>query len=73
MSTVVDDSVSDEGKRENDHGDDKDQSNQHATVTATIDPNQEHDVDEVNVGEFGDDTADLDDANVTAPIGIPVI
>ena len=69
---VLDDSVGDEGERENDYGDAEDGSNQDATVTATIDPNQEQDVDEDNVGEFGDDTADLDYANVAAPIGIPV-
>jgi|ERR687891_102332 hypothetical protein len=72
VSDVLDDSAGDEGERENDYGDAEDESNQDATVTANIDPNQEQDVDEDNVGEFGDDTADLDDANVAAPIGIPV-
>lgn len=48
------------------------ESNQDAANTATEDSNQEQDVDEDNVGEFGDDAADLDDANVAVPLGIPV-
>lgn len=49
-----------------------DESNQDATVTATIDPpNQEQDLDEDNVGEFGDDTTDLHDTNVAVPIATP--
>jgi hypothetical protein len=42
---ILDDSAGDEGKWENDYGDAEDESNQDATVTATIDPNQEQDVD----------------------------
>jgi hypothetical protein len=42
--------------------------NQDATVTTTIDPNQEQGVDEDNLGEFGDDAADLDDTNAVVPI-----
>ena len=45
--------------------------NQDATVTATIDPNQEQGADEDNLGEFGDDAADLDDTNVAVPIATP--
>jgi hypothetical protein len=52
-------SAGDEGERENDYGDAEDESNLDATVTASIDPNQEQDADEDNVGEFGDDSADL--------------
>jgi hypothetical protein len=50
----------------------EDESNQDATNTATEDSNQQQDVDEDNVGEFGDDTADLEDANVAVPLGIPI-
>ncbi len=42
--------------------------NQDATVTATIDPNQEQGIDGDHVGEFGDDTADLDHTNAAVPI-----
>jgi hypothetical protein len=57
---------------ENGSGAVDDESNQDATVTATIDPpNQEQDLDEDNVGEFGDDTTDLHDTNVAVPIATP--
>src|ERR687891_735751 len=46
VSDVLDDSAGDEGERENDYGDAEDESNQDATVTANIDPNQEQDVEE---------------------------
>ncbi len=45
VSDVLDDSTGDEGERENGYDDAEDESNQDATVTATIDPNQEQDVD----------------------------
>lgn len=45
---------------------------QNTTNTATEDSNQEQDVDEDNVGEFGDDSADLDDTNVAVSLGIPI-
>ncbi len=46
--------------------------NQDATVIATVHPNQERDVDEDNLGEFGDDAAELDDTNAAAvPITTP--
>jgi hypothetical protein len=49
-----------------------DDSNQDAANTATEDSNQGQDVDEDNVSEFGDHNADLDDANVAVPLGIPI-
>jgi hypothetical protein len=49
-----------------------DESSQDAANTATEDSNQEQDVNEDNVGEFGDDAADLDDTNVAVPIAIPI-
>ncbi|HJU95939.1 MAG TPA: hypothetical protein VJ643_07890 [Nitrososphaera sp.] len=45
--------------------------NQDATVIEAIDPNQERGVDEDNLGEFGDDAAELDDANAAIPITTP--
>ena len=45
--------------------------NQDAAVIAAIDPNQERGVDEDNLGEFGDDAAELDDANAAIPITTP--
>jgi hypothetical protein len=50
----------------------EDESNQDATNIAAGDSNQEQDVGEDNISDFGDDTADLDDANVAVPLGIPV-
>jgi hypothetical protein len=44
--------------------------NQDATITATIDPNQEQGVED-NLGEFGDDAADLDDTKAAVPIATP--
>lgn len=44
--------------------------NQDATITATIDPNQEQGVED-NLGEFGDDAAELDDTNAAVPIATP--
>jgi hypothetical protein len=49
---------------------------QDATNTATINPNQEQDLDQTDFNVFGDETADLiqdqSQANVAVPIGIPV-
>lgn len=53
-------------------GNAEDENDQDAANTASEDSSQEQGVDEDNVGEFGDDEADLDDANVAVPLGIPV-
>lgn len=50
----------------------EDESNQDAVNTASEDSNQEQDVDQDDISTFGDDTADLDDANVAVPLGIPI-
>ncbi len=49
----------------------EDEFNQEATVTATINPNQERGVAEDHLREFGDDTADLDHTNAEVPTTIP--
>lgn len=73
VSGILSDVLEDGGDQEEENdGDAEDKFNQDATVTATIDPNQGQDVDEDNVGEFGDDNADADDANVAAPIATPI-
>jgi hypothetical protein len=55
---------------------DDDENDQDATSTATINPNQEQDLDQTDFNVFGDETADLiqdqRQANVAIPIGIPV-
>jgi hypothetical protein len=61
VSNVLGGSDNNDDDDENGSDTAEDEFNQDATVTSTIDPNQEHDVDEDNVGEFGDDNADLDD------------
>jgi len=57
-------------------GDADDETDQDATNTATINPNQEQDADQTDFNEFGDETADTDqdqrDANIAVPIAIPI-
>ncbi len=72
VSNVLDNEGNDEtGESSSAEG----ESNQEATVSESIDDpsnqEQEQDVDGDNAGEFGDDTADLEDANVAAPIAAP--
>jgi hypothetical protein len=50
-----------------------DESNQEvATNTAAEDSSQGQTVDQDDISTFGDDTADLEDANVAVPLGIPI-
>jgi hypothetical protein len=53
-------------------GDAEDENAQDATNAATEDSNQGQDVDQDDISTFGDDIADLDDANVAVPLGIPI-
>jgi hypothetical protein len=54
----------------------EDESNQDSTNTATINPNQEQDLDQTDFNVFGDETADLiqdeRQANVAVPLAIPI-
>jgi hypothetical protein len=50
----------------------EDESNQDATNTAAEDSNQGQTVDQDDISIFGDDTADLNAANVGVPLGIPI-
>jgi hypothetical protein len=70
---MLDDTEDEEEDWKNDDNDDADEEfNQDAIITATTDPpNQEQEVDEDAVSEFGDHEAGLDDSNVAAPTGIP--
>jgi hypothetical protein len=53
-------------------GNAEDESNQDATNTADEDSNQGQDVDQDDTSAFGDDSAELDNANVAIPLGIPI-
>jgi hypothetical protein len=66
VSNVLGGSDNADNDEEENYSDAKD-----ATVTSTINPSQEQDVDEDNLGEFGDDAVDLDDTNAAAPIATP--
>ena len=55
-----------------DSGDAEDESDQVATNTGTVNPNQDQTLGQDNVGEFADETADLDDTNVAVPIAVPI-
>lgn len=72
VSNVLGGSDNADNDEEENYNDAKDEFNQDATVTSTINPSQEQDVDEDNLGEFGDDAVDLDDTNAAAPTSIPV-
>jgi hypothetical protein len=52
--------------------DDDDETDQDSTNTATLNPNQDQTVDQDDTVIFGDDNADLDAANVTVPIALPI-
>lgn len=71
VSNVLGGSDNADNDEEENYSDAKDEFNQDATVTSTINPSQEQDVDEDNLGEFGDDAVDLDDTNAAAPIATP--
>jgi hypothetical protein len=72
LASVIVSEVLDDGGS----GDAEDENVQDATNAATEDSNQEQDVDQDNVGEFGDETAtidqDADAVNVAVPIAIPI-
>jgi hypothetical protein len=72
VSNVLGGSDNADNDEEENYSDTKDEFNQDATVTSTINPSQEQDVDEDNLGEFGDDAVDLDGTNAAAPTSIPV-
>jgi hypothetical protein len=72
VSNVLGGSDNADNDEEENYSDAKDEINQDATITSTINPSQEQDVDEDSLGEFGDDAVDLDDTNAAAPTGIPV-
>jgi hypothetical protein len=72
-SSIVSEVLEDDGGGSSSSSSDaQDESNQEATNTASEDSNQQQDVDEDNVGDLGEDVADLDDANVAVPLGIPI-
>jgi hypothetical protein len=68
-SSIVSEVLEDD---DNGSSDVEDENVQEAANTATEDSNQQQGVDEDNVGEFGDDSADLEDANVAVPIGVSI-
>jgi hypothetical protein len=72
VSNVLGGSDNADNDEEENYSDAKDEFNQDATITSTINPSQEQDVDEDSLGEFGDDAVDLDDTNAAAPTSIPV-
>jgi hypothetical protein len=72
VSNVLGGSDNADNDEEENYSDAKDEINQDATITSTINPSQEQDVDEDSLGEFGDDAVDLDDTNAAAPTSIPV-
>lgn len=72
VSNVLGGSDNADNDEEENYSDAKDEINQDATITSTINPSQEQDVDEYSLGEFGDDAVDLDDTNAAAPTSIPV-
>jgi hypothetical protein len=55
-----------------DSGDAEDESDQVATNTGTVNPNQDQTLGQYNVGEFVDETADLDDTNLAVTIAVPI-
>ncbi len=55
-----------------DSGDAEDESDKVATNTGTVNPNQDQTLGQDNVGEFADETADLDGTNVAVPIAVPI-
>ena len=66
--------VLDDGSNDDDVTDDvaEDENDQDAANTGTEDSNQGQIVDQDDVSTFGDDTEDLDAANVAVPLGIPI-
>ena len=58
---------------DNEENDDADtEIDQDGTNMGTVNPNQDQTVDQDDTVIFGDDTADIDDANIAVPIAIPI-